>query len=287
MRSATRPISARSIAWSTGGDIDAAWRERRARVNRFCRYNPAMTSFLAWAGELRMAMRGLWNAKAFSGAAVLTLAIGIGGACLILALVQGVLLRPLPVRDEDRLIVAWNEVRSSGYAPRTVRRRGHRDRGRDEPPVRGGGWRDDPRRRAMGRRRRAHFGVGERRAGHRTLLRGAGRGPRARAHAHRAGRRRGCRTGRGDQPPAVAGPLRRRRRRRRPAAQHHRAIVRDCRRDAARARLPARRRGVAHDRIGAARRDLRHCRPPGGRPRRPFAPRRHRGSGCLRAHLAW
>jgi hypothetical protein len=55
-----------------------------------------LTTLLAWAGDVRMAMRGLWHAKAFSGAAVLTLAIGIGGACVILALVQGVLLRPLP-----------------------------------------------------------------------------------------------------------------------------------------------------------------------------------------------
>ena len=74
-----------------------------------------MTNLVAWAGDVRMAMRGLWHAKAFSGVAVLTLAIGIGGACVILALVQGVLLRPLPVRDQDRLIVAWRELRSSGY----------------------------------------------------------------------------------------------------------------------------------------------------------------------------
>ncbi len=75
-----------------------------------------MARLLALAGDLRLATRGLWHAKAFSGAAVLTLAIGIGGACVILALVQGVLLRPLPVRDQGRLIVAWNEIRSSGYA---------------------------------------------------------------------------------------------------------------------------------------------------------------------------
>ena len=64
--------------------------------------------FLAW--------RGLWRAKAFSAAAIFTLALGIAGTTVIFTLIQGVLLRPLPVRDQDRLIVAWKELRSSGYA---------------------------------------------------------------------------------------------------------------------------------------------------------------------------
>ena len=63
--------------------------------------------FLAW--------RGLWRAKAFSVAAIFTLALGIAGTTVIFTLIQGVLLRPLPVRDQDRLIVAWKELRSSGY----------------------------------------------------------------------------------------------------------------------------------------------------------------------------
>ena len=32
------------------------------------------------------------------------------------ALVEGVLLRPLPVHDQDRLLVAWKELRSAGFA---------------------------------------------------------------------------------------------------------------------------------------------------------------------------
>ena len=63
--------------------------------------------FLAW--------RGLWRAKAFSVAAIFTLALGIAGTTVIFTLIQGVLLRPLPVRDQDRLIVSWKELRSSGY----------------------------------------------------------------------------------------------------------------------------------------------------------------------------
>jgi predicted permease len=63
-----------------------------------------------------LAWRALWRAKSFSAAAVFTLALGIAGTTVIFTLVQGVLLRPLPVRDQDRLIVSWKELRPSGYA---------------------------------------------------------------------------------------------------------------------------------------------------------------------------
>ncbi len=66
--------------------------------------------------DLRLACRGLGRAKAFTGAAVLTLALGIAGTTVMFALIQGVLLRPLPVLEQDRLLVAWKEVRTSGSA---------------------------------------------------------------------------------------------------------------------------------------------------------------------------
>jgi putative ABC transport system permease protein len=66
--------------------------------------------------DLRLACRGLYRAKAFTVAAVLTLALGIAGTTMMFALIQGVLLRPLPVLEPDRLLVAWKEVRSSGSA---------------------------------------------------------------------------------------------------------------------------------------------------------------------------
>lgn len=66
--------------------------------------------------DFRFAFRGLSRAKGFSGAAVLTLALGIAGTTVMFALIQGVLLRPLPVLEQDRLLVAWKEVRTSGSA---------------------------------------------------------------------------------------------------------------------------------------------------------------------------
>ena len=41
---------------------------------------------------------------------------GIAGTTVMFALIQGVLLRPLPVHEQDRLILAWKEVRTSGSA---------------------------------------------------------------------------------------------------------------------------------------------------------------------------
>lgn len=66
--------------------------------------------------DLRLAWRGLSRARAFSAAAILTLALGIAGTTVMFALVHGVLLRPLPVHDQDRLVVAWKELRNSDFA---------------------------------------------------------------------------------------------------------------------------------------------------------------------------
>jgi putative ABC transport system permease protein len=66
--------------------------------------------------DIRAAWRGLSRAKAFSAAAILTLGLGIAGTTVMFTLIQGVLLRPLPVRDQGRLVIAWKELRASGFA---------------------------------------------------------------------------------------------------------------------------------------------------------------------------
>jgi putative ABC transport system permease protein len=72
------------------------------------RADPGIALEQAWH-DLRQAARGLWHARGFSTAAVLTLALGIAGTTVMFTLVQGVLLRPLPVRDQRSLLVAWGE----------------------------------------------------------------------------------------------------------------------------------------------------------------------------------
>jgi hypothetical protein len=66
--------------------------------------------------DFRFACRSLWRARTFAGTAAFTLALGIAGTTAMFALVRGVLLRPLPVRDQDSLILAWKELRTSGSA---------------------------------------------------------------------------------------------------------------------------------------------------------------------------
>src|SRR5688572_7835726 len=66
--------------------------------------------------DARYAVRLLWRAKAFTTAAVLTLALGIAATTVMFALIQGVLLRPLPVQEQDRLIVSWREAPTAGSA---------------------------------------------------------------------------------------------------------------------------------------------------------------------------
>jgi putative ABC transport system permease protein len=58
-------------------------------------------------GDVRYAMRGLARAPAFAGAAVLTIALGIGATTSVFTVVYAVLLRPLPYADPSRVALVW------------------------------------------------------------------------------------------------------------------------------------------------------------------------------------
>ena len=58
--------------------------------------------------DVRHAVRALAGAPAFALAAVLSLAIGIGANTAIFSIVDGLLLRPLPYKDAERLVILWN-----------------------------------------------------------------------------------------------------------------------------------------------------------------------------------
>ncbi len=63
--------------------------------------------------DLRYAVRQLWRSPGFIAVAVLTLALGIGATTAIFSVVYGVLLRPLPYRDSNRIMAVF-EVNSKG-----------------------------------------------------------------------------------------------------------------------------------------------------------------------------
>ncbi|HBY62287.1 MAG TPA: multidrug ABC transporter substrate-binding protein [Solibacterales bacterium] len=66
------------------------------------------------AGHVRHAVRRLLRSPLFTGVTVLTLAIGIGANSAIFSVVNGVLLKPLPYPDSDRVVAIWQTIRNLG-----------------------------------------------------------------------------------------------------------------------------------------------------------------------------
>ncbi len=72
-----------------------------------------MRLFPDWlARDARLGVRALCNTPLVAGAAVLALALGIGATTAMLSVVNGVLLRPLPYADADRLVVLLHDGRN-------------------------------------------------------------------------------------------------------------------------------------------------------------------------------
>ena len=69
--------------------------------------------------DLRYAVRSLRRSPGFAAVGVLTLAVGIGASTAIFTAIQGVLLRPLPYSDPDR-VVFIQEKRAVTGQPNSV-----------------------------------------------------------------------------------------------------------------------------------------------------------------------
>ena len=66
------------------------------------------------AQDIRYGIRGLSRAPGFAAVAILTLALGIGANSAIFSFVDGVLLKPLPYPDPERILLLWEKPPGGG-----------------------------------------------------------------------------------------------------------------------------------------------------------------------------
>jgi len=109
LQTGTPPEHARRLALGEMLETDtfaAAMRTLR-QTHAPQRHTPGASgpSFIADAWQdVRHSWRGLKEARVFAAAAILTLALGIGGTTTMFSVVHGVILKPLPYQDPDGLV---------------------------------------------------------------------------------------------------------------------------------------------------------------------------------------
>ena len=65
--------------------------------------------------DVAHAVRGLGKARAFTAAALATLALGVSANTAIFSVAYALLVQPLPFRDPERLVVVWADQSKEGY----------------------------------------------------------------------------------------------------------------------------------------------------------------------------
>ena len=73
-----------------------------------------------FVGDVRYALRSLRRSPVLAGAAILTLALGIGANTAIFSAVNAVILRPLPFNQPDRLYMLWEQNPEKGWYKNVV-----------------------------------------------------------------------------------------------------------------------------------------------------------------------
>src|SRR5689334_14513848 len=114
----------------------------------------------SWIRDVRYAARALGAHPGFLAAAGSTLAIGIGSTAAIFAIVYGVLVRPLPFADADRLVAIGRVLRDAPNRLQVVSTEELRDWRRESRSMAAlFGWRDWGMTRYVENRTEPAFGI--------------------------------------------------------------------------------------------------------------------------------
>jgi putative ABC transport system permease protein len=76
--------------------------------------DPRPSRFDSFGRDVRYALRMLRRAPAFTAAAVLTVALGVGATTTVFSVVYALLVKPLPYPGADRLVMVWQDMRARG-----------------------------------------------------------------------------------------------------------------------------------------------------------------------------
>jgi len=101
---------ARRRAESEFGDLEASRRELAAIDRHRRRREVGRQLVEIVAQDVRHALRSLGRAPAFALTAIVTLVAGLGATIAIFAVINAVLVKPLPFPHADRLVGAWHDM---------------------------------------------------------------------------------------------------------------------------------------------------------------------------------